>query len=70
MPGPIAGFPSTAAETAAYHALSIESILGLPFRAFATLVIGWSTGSRKAIATQTGIKTAVGRSRRSVRAAT
>jgi TRAP transporter 4TM/12TM fusion protein len=41
MPGPIAGFPSTPAETAAYHVLSIESILGLPFRAFATLVIGF-----------------------------
>jgi TRAP transporter 4TM/12TM fusion protein len=41
LPGPIAGFPSSPAETAAYHVLSIESILGLPFRAFASLVIGF-----------------------------
>ena len=28
-------------ETASYHAMSIESIVGLPFRAFANLVVGF-----------------------------
>ena len=41
LPGPISGMASTAAETASYHVMSIESILGLPFRAFAQLVIGF-----------------------------
>jgi len=41
MPGPVAGMASSAAETASYHVMSIESILGLPFRAFAQLVIGF-----------------------------
>jgi TRAP transporter 4TM/12TM fusion protein len=41
FPGPIQGMSSTAAETASYHVMSIESILGLPFRAFAQLVIGF-----------------------------
>ena len=41
FPGPISGLSSTAAETASYHVMSIESILGLPFRAFAQLVIGF-----------------------------
>ena len=41
LPGPFAGLPATLDETAAYHALSIESIFGLPFRAFAELVIGF-----------------------------
>jgi TRAP transporter 4TM/12TM fusion protein len=41
MPGPISGLASTAGETAAYHAMSIESILGIPMRAFAELVIGF-----------------------------
>lgn len=41
LPGPISGMSSTAAETASYHVMSIESILGLPFRAFAQLVIGF-----------------------------
>ncbi|MEZ5490872.1 MAG: TRAP transporter fused permease subunit [Gammaproteobacteria bacterium] len=41
LPGPISGMASTGAETAAYHVMSIESILGLPFRAFAELVIGF-----------------------------
>ena len=35
------GLPSTWAETASYHFLSIESVFGLPFRAFAELVIGF-----------------------------
>jgi TRAP transporter 4TM/12TM fusion protein len=41
MPGPLSGLPSTWAETASYHLLSIESVFGLPFRAFADLVIGF-----------------------------
>ncbi|MCH8140936.1 MAG: TRAP transporter fused permease subunit [Proteobacteria bacterium] len=41
LPGPFAGLESTPQETAVYHALSIESIFGLPFRAFADLVIGF-----------------------------
>ena len=41
MPGPLNGLPSTWAETASYHFLSIESVFGLPFRAFAELVIGF-----------------------------
>lgn len=41
MPGPLSGLPSSWAETAAYHLLSIESVFGLPFRAFADLVIGF-----------------------------
>ncbi|MGE0623264.1 MAG: TRAP transporter permease [Pseudomonadales bacterium] len=41
LPGPLSGLPSTLSEAAAYHALSIESIFGLPFRAFANLVIGF-----------------------------
>jgi TRAP transporter 4TM/12TM fusion protein len=41
LPGPFSGLSSTLWETAAYHVLSIESIFGLPFRAFAELVIGF-----------------------------
>lgn len=41
MPGPISGMSTTIADTAAYHATSIESLLGIPFRAFANLVIGF-----------------------------
>jgi TRAP-type mannitol/chloroaromatic compound transport system permease large subunit len=41
LPGVISGMSSSPAETAAYHVISIESILGLPFRAFAELVIGF-----------------------------
>ena len=41
FPGPISGMASSPADTAAYHVMSIESILGLPFRAFAQLVIGF-----------------------------
>lgn len=41
LPAPFAGMPSDWAQTAAYHVLSIESIFGLPFRAFAELVIGF-----------------------------
>ena len=41
LPGPISGMSSSVSETASYHVMSIESILGLPFRAFAQLVIGF-----------------------------
>ncbi len=41
MPGPIQAFPSTLEEAAAYHAMSQESIMGVPLRAFASLVIGF-----------------------------
>ncbi|MBL6815098.1 MAG: TRAP transporter fused permease subunit, partial [Pseudomonadales bacterium] len=41
MPGFLSGLPSTWAEAASYHLLSIESVFGLPFRAFADLVIGF-----------------------------
>ena len=41
MPGPISGLSATPAETAAYHLMSIESVLGVPFRAFANLVVGF-----------------------------
>lgn len=41
LPGPISGMASSPAETASYHVMSIESILGLPFRAYAQLVIGF-----------------------------
>ncbi len=41
LPGPLNGLGATWQETAAYHALSIESMFGLPFRAFANLVIGF-----------------------------
>jgi TRAP transporter 4TM/12TM fusion protein len=41
LPGPISGMASSLGETAGYHVMSIESILGLPFRAFAQLVIGF-----------------------------
>ena len=41
LPGPISGMSSSMSETASYHVMSIESILGLPFRAYAQLVIGF-----------------------------
>jgi len=41
LPGPISGMASSPAQTASYHVMSIESVLGLPFRAFAELVIGF-----------------------------
>lgn len=41
MPGPIAGFPQDLVTTAAYHLTSSESVMGIPFRAFAELVIGF-----------------------------
>jgi TRAP transporter 4TM/12TM fusion protein len=41
MPGPIAGFPQDLVTTAAYHLTSSESVMGIPFRAFGELVIGF-----------------------------
>lgn len=41
MPGPIQAFPSTLEETAMYHTMSTESIMGTPLQAFASLVIGF-----------------------------
>ncbi|KAB7624078.1 TRAP transporter permease [Alkalilimnicola sp. S0819] len=41
MPGPIQGVASSSGETAAFHAMSLESILGIPFQAFANLVVGF-----------------------------
>lgn len=41
MPGPIAGLTSTPQDTAAYHIMSNESVLGIPMRALANLVIGF-----------------------------
>lgn len=41
MPEMISGISIGLKETASYHAMSSESLLGLPFRAFANLVIGF-----------------------------
>ncbi|WP_217808171.1 TRAP transporter permease [Oceanibacterium hippocampi] len=41
VPGPISGFATTFSDTAAYHALSTESVLGIPMRAFGQLVLGF-----------------------------
>ncbi|MBD3647886.1 MAG: TRAP transporter permease, partial [Pseudomonadales bacterium] len=41
MPAAISGMASSLSGAAAYHAMSSESLLGLPFRAFANLVIGF-----------------------------
>ncbi|MEC8937648.1 MAG: TRAP transporter large permease subunit, partial [Pseudomonadota bacterium] len=41
MPGPIQAFPSTPEQTAIYHTMSTESIMGVPLQAFAGLVIGF-----------------------------
>jgi TRAP transporter 4TM/12TM fusion protein len=41
MPGPIQAFPSSLEETAMYHTMSTESIMGVPLQAFAGLVIGF-----------------------------
>ena len=41
MPGPIQGFPSSADQTAIYHTMSRESIMGIPLQSFANLVIGF-----------------------------
>jgi TRAP transporter 4TM/12TM fusion protein len=39
--GPLKGAQSTLAQASAYHALSIESVLGIPLQAFAEVVIGF-----------------------------
>ena len=39
--GPLKGTQSTAAQASAYHALSVESVLGIPLQAFAEIVIGF-----------------------------
>jgi TRAP transporter 4TM/12TM fusion protein len=39
--GPLKGVQSDAAQTSAYHALSSESLLGIPLQAFAETVIGF-----------------------------
>jgi len=39
--GPLRGTQSTAAQTSAYHMLSVESLLGIPVQAFAETVIGF-----------------------------
>ncbi len=41
MPSFLQGLPASWQDTASYHALSIESMFGLPFQAFANLVIGF-----------------------------
>ena len=41
MPGPISAFSSPFYLTAAYHAMSLESILGIPLKAFVNLVFGF-----------------------------
>ncbi|MCB1644668.1 MAG: TRAP transporter fused permease subunit [Pseudomonadales bacterium] len=41
MPAMISGMSTSLGDTAAYHVMSSESIIGLPFRAFAGLVIGF-----------------------------
>ncbi len=41
MPGPISGLSSSLSDTAAYHIMSNESVLGIPMRALANLVIGF-----------------------------
>jgi TRAP transporter 4TM/12TM fusion protein len=41
MPGPLASIAVPLPDAAAYHALSTESILGIPTQAFAGLVIGF-----------------------------
>lgn len=41
LPGPISAFASPFNYVAAYHAMSLESILGIPLKAFANLVFGF-----------------------------
>lgn len=41
LPGPISAFASPFEFVAAYHAMSLESILGIPVKAFANLVFGF-----------------------------
>ena len=41
MPDALAGMATNLSDTAAYHVMSSESLIGLPFRAFASLVVGF-----------------------------
>lgn len=41
VPGPIAGLPATLPDTAIFHVMISESVLGIPMRAFANLVLGF-----------------------------
>lgn len=41
MPGVFAGFPMSLEQTAMYHVMSQQSLLGLPIKAFAGLVVGF-----------------------------
>ncbi len=41
MPGPIRGFSFELGTAAGYHAMSDESVIGIPMRAFSNLVIGF-----------------------------
>ena len=41
MPGILEGTTESLGDTAAFHALSTESLIGIPFRAFTNLVIGF-----------------------------
>ena len=41
MPGILEGTTESIGDTAAFHALSTESLIGIPFRAFTNLVIGF-----------------------------
>jgi len=41
VPGPIAGLPATLSDAAIFHVMSSESVLGIPMRAFANLVLGF-----------------------------
>ncbi|GMG82104.1 TRAP transporter permease [Paralimibaculum aggregatum] len=41
LPGILQGSTETIGDTAAYHVLSTESVIGIPFRAFAYLVLGF-----------------------------
>lgn len=41
VPGPIAGLPATLPDAAIFHIMSSESVLGIPMRAFANLVLGF-----------------------------
>ena len=40
-PGPIQGFQRSPVETAIFHAMSGESVLGIPMRSFVNLVVGF-----------------------------
>ena len=41
MPGVFSGFPMSLEQTVMYHVMSTQSMLGLPIKAFASLVVGF-----------------------------